>query len=163
MKKYCVILFILFAQITFAQDSLNTIPPYLKTLSIPNFKIIQPNGKSYTQDSLPVNKPVIFMYFSPDCGHCQYQTKSMIDSIQFLQQATIVLVAYKKLEDIKEFANQYELNKFNHIVIGRDPKYFIPSFFRVKFTPFIAIYNMQHEFVKAFDKGASVIDIHNYL
>ncbi len=164
MKKYFLFsTLILVTTIAFAQKDTDTIPQYLKYPFIPAFKIVQTNGTNFTKDSLPAEKPLIIMYFSPDCSHCQIQTKDMLDSMQYLQSATIILVAYKKMEDLIEFSNHYGLSKFSNIHIGRDPKYFLPSFFNVKFTPFIAIYNKKGAFVKAFDKGASVLEMHNYL
>jgi hypothetical protein len=164
MKKYLLFsILTLITTIAFAQKDRDTIPKYLKSPFIPAFKIVQTNGTNFTKDSLPAEKPLIIMYFSPDCGHCQIQTKDMLDSMQYLQSATIMLVAYKKMEELIEFSNHYELSKFSNIHIGRDPKYFLPSFFNVKFTPFIAIYNKKGAFVKAFDKGASVLEMHNYL
>jgi hypothetical protein len=164
MKKYLLFsILIVIATIAFAQKDRDTIPKYLKSPFIPAFKIVQTNGTNYTKDSLPAETPLIIMYFSPDCGHCQIQTKEMLDSMQYLQSATIMLVAYKKMEELIEFSNHYELSKFTNIHIGRDPKYFLPSFFNVKFTPFIAIYNKKGEFVKAFEQGASVLEMRNYL
>ena len=164
MKKYLLFsILIVIATIAFAQKDRDTIPKYLKSPFIPAFKIVQTNGTNYTKDSLPAETPLIIMYFSPDCGHCQIQTKEMLDSMQYLQSATIMLVAYKKMEVLIEFSNHYELCKFTNIHIGRDPKYFLPSFFNVKFTPFIAIYNKKGEFVKAFEQGASVLEMRNYL
>jgi thiol-disulfide isomerase/thioredoxin len=164
MKKYLLFsILTLITTIAFAQKDRDTIPKYLKSPFIPAFKIVQTNGTNFTKDSLPAEKPLIIMYFSPDCGHCQIQTKDMLDSMQYLQSATIMLVAYKKMEELIEFSNHYELSKFSNIHIGRDPKYFLPSFFNVKFTPFIAIYNKKGEFVKAFEQGASVIQMNNYL
>ena len=164
MKKYLLFsILIVIATIAFAQKDRDTIPKYLKSPFIPAFKIVQTNGTNYTKDSLPAETPLIIMYFSPDCGHCQIQTKEMLDSMQYLQSVTIMLVAYKKMEELIEFSNHYELSKFTNIHIGRDPKYFLPSFFNVKFTPFIAIYNKKGEFVKAFEQGASVLEMRNYL
>ena len=39
---------------------------------------------------------------------------------------------------------------------GRDPKYMVPAFYRVKFTPFVAVYDKKGLFVKAFDGGAEM-------
>jgi hypothetical protein len=37
--------------------------------------------------------------------------------------------------------------------MGIDPKYFIPAFFRVEFTPFMVIYR-NDQFIKEFREGA---------
>jgi hypothetical protein len=46
------------------------------------------------------------------------------------------------------------LDKFPNIKVGRDLKYFIPAYYKVAFTPFMAIYNSQGLFSKEFREGA---------
>jgi hypothetical protein len=43
--------------------------------------------------------------------------------------------------------------------MGRDPKYFIPSFLRVEFTPFVAVYTPTGNFVKAYKQGANMTEL----
>ena len=68
-----------------------------------------------------------------------------------LKNVFFVFVAYKSLEEVKGFASYYTLDKFPNVRIGRDPKYFVPSFFRVTRIPYIAIYNKAGLLEKIFD------------
>ena len=38
---------------------------------IPPFKILRPDSTYFTPANLEKNKPVMIIYFSPDCSHCQ--------------------------------------------------------------------------------------------
>jgi hypothetical protein len=58
------------------------------------------------------------------------------------------------MNEIKQFYTQYGLDKFPNIKVGRDLKYFIPAYYKVAFTPFMAIYNSQGLFSKEFREGA---------
>ena len=164
MKKLILLASILL--ITFqinAQKKFDTLPPYLKVPYIPPFKIIQPNNSVYTKDSLPKKRPVVIMYFSPDCGHCQIQIQDILDSMQYFEKVQFVLVAYKKLDELKAFEEKYKLANYSNIRIGRDAKYFVPSFYQVKITPFIAVYNKKGEFLKAFTHGMKISELREIL
>ena len=142
------------------QDSL---PPYLKVPYIPPFKLLQTDSTWYTKDSLPRKRPVVVMYFSPDCGHCQLQVKAMTDSMHLIEKAFFVFASYKSLDEIEEFEDTYHLKNFKNIRTGRDTKYFIPSFYRVKFTPFIAVYDAKGNYKNAFEMGASVAELKQWI
>jgi hypothetical protein len=66
------------------------------------------------------------------------------------------------LPEIKEFARAYGLQHYNNVLIGRDPNYYLPSYFRVKSTPFIAVYDKDHHLLQTFEKGTeadTIIDL----
>ena len=140
----------------FAQNTADTLPPYLKVPFIPPFKILLSDSSSFAKDDLPKNVPVVIMYFSPDCGHCQLQVKEMADSMSFAKNVVFILASYKPVPEIAAFEKQYQLNQFSNIKIGRDTKYFIPSFYKVKFTPFVAVYSKKGKLLKAFEHGFSI-------
>ncbi len=165
MKKIILLLLISVPFLAYNQTAnYDTIAPYLRTKTIPNFSLI--DCKSTSTDSiwinnasLPQGKPVIFIYFSPECSHCEYETEEIKKHIDSLKNAEIVFVSYHPMEKIKAFYNKYGLEKYANILMGRDPKYFLPSFFRVEFTPFVAIYTPSGNFVKAYKQGADMSEL----
>ena len=62
-------------------------------------------------------------------------------------------MCYYPLPEVKEFARKFNLQQFTNIIIARDESYAIPSYYRVKFTPFMALYNKEHHLVKTWDQG----------
>ena len=76
-----------------------------------------------------------------------------------LKNVFFVFAAYRPLDEIRAFAEKYGLNTFPNIRTGRDPQYYIPAFFEVKFTPFVAVYDRQWMFVKAYEKGAEASEL----
>ena len=154
MKKILLLL-IIAATINsiYAQD-FDTIPPYQKdSLHIPEFTVLRTDS-SYTNDKIiPKDKPVVIIYFSPSCGHCQLTADEFSKKMQDMKDIYFVWVSYYPLPEIKEFAKNFNLQQFNNITIGRDPNYTIPSYYRVKFTPFMAIYNKEHHLIKTYQQG----------
>ncbi len=138
-----------------AQSPVDNTPPYKKDLHIPDFTILQPDSTYFTKAQVPKYEYTAIIYFAPDCGHCQYTVKELVKSMDSLKNIFFILVAYKPLNEIREFYTNYGLDKFSNVRIGRDPKYFVPSFFRVTSTPFVAVYNRTGLLARVFDPAAN--------
>ena len=156
MKNSYLLLFFLIATLSgSAQTTVEELPAYKKDLHIPEFNILQTDSTWLTKEQLPKYDYTAIIYFAPDCGHCQYTVKELIKSMDSLTNVLFVFVAYKPLAELKEFYNHYELGKFPNIRMGRDPKYFVPAFFRVTATPFVAVYNRTGLLAKVFDPATN--------
>ncbi len=156
MFKFSVTLvFICFTALLNAQSK-DTIPPYMQVPYVPPFKILLTDSTYFSKADLPNKKPVVIIYLSPDCGHCQLQTKDLVDSMHLVKNVFFVLTTYKPIPEIADFERTYQLKQFSNVKIGRDTKYFLPSFYKVKFTPFVAVYNKKGNLLKAFENGFSI-------
>jgi len=148
------------AQQTFIQD---TIPAYLKTKQLPAFTLVTDIKKKdttwFTQNNIPANKPIIIIYFSPECGHCELEAKEIVKHMDSLRKAYFVFASYHPVDKIQAFAEKYYLNKFSNITVGRDIQYFIPVFFKVKFTPFVAVYNGNRNLLKVYEQGSEMNEL----
>lgn len=158
-KAILTILISFFSISSFAQTDIDTVPPYLRSKTIPEFKIIQPSGKVFTQKDIPAEKPVVIIYFSPDCGHCKIEAEEIVKSKDSLQQAIFIWVSYKDPKAIAVFYKITGLNKLPNQIIGRDPEYAVPSFYRVRFTPFVAVYDAKGKYLKAFEGGVEMPEL----
>ncbi|MEO8710679.1 MAG: protein disulfide isomerase family protein [Parafilimonas sp.] len=155
MKKL-LFLFIIILNINavHAQDY-DTIPPYQKdSLHIPSFTVLNTDSIYISDKIIPKDKPVVIVYFSPECGHCQITadefSKRMID----MKDIYFVWVSYYyPLSEVKEFAKKFNLQQFNNILIGKLSDYSLPSYYRIKFTPFMAVYNKEHHLIKTYQQG----------
>lgn len=132
-----------------AKDSL---PPYLQVPIIPPFKLTLLDGSFFMKKDLP-KKTVVVTYFSPECGHCQGEAERLIASAALYNNKFFVWASYHDIESIKAFCEKYGLHKLKNVVVGRDADYFIPTFYRVKFTPFSAVYNKKGNLIKAYADG----------
>ena len=158
-------LFIVFTKIYAAHaQEFDTIPPYQKdSFHLPEFTVLKTDSLYTNDKKIPDDKPVIIIYFSPECGHCQITAEEFSKRMKDMRKYFFVWVSYYPLPEIKEFAKKFSLQQFNNIIIGRDPNYIIPSYFRVKFTPFIAVYNKDHHLLQTYEKGTEADTIINLL
>lgn len=165
MKQVIILLLIAIPFASISQNNnYDTLAPYLKTKKIPEFSVLDCNSTKddsiwINNKTIPKGKPVVFVYFSPECSHCEYETEQIKQHIDSLKNATFVFVSFHPIKKIKAFYDKYELTKFSNIVMGRDLQYYIPSFFRVEFTPFVAVYTPQGNFAKAYKQGADITEL----
>ena len=54
---------------------------YSQKGKIPPFRMIKPNGTLFKAQDLPIGKPIIIVYFSPDCEECQKFTQELLNRI----------------------------------------------------------------------------------
>ena len=142
-----------------AQAGFDTIPPYKKDNRMPAFKIMKTDNTWFSKDQLPNRDYTVIIYFAPDCGHCQHEMKEIIKNMDKLKNINFVWVSFKSMPEITEFYVKYNISKYPNMVMGRDLDYKLPSFYRVKFTPFVAVYDKKALFLKAFEGGAEMKEL----
>jgi thioredoxin-related protein len=165
MKKILLLLIFSVKIISVHAQDVDTIPPYQKdSLHIPQFTVLKLDS-TYTSDkAIPANKPVVLVYFSPTCGHCQLTAQEFGERMKDMRNIFFVWVTYYyPLDEIKNFAKKFNLQQFNNIIVGKLPDYHIPSYYKIKYTPFMAIYNKQHHLVKTYPQGTEADTLINLL
>jgi thiol-disulfide isomerase/thioredoxin len=158
MKRVLVLVGLLFGFVaTHAQK--DTLPPYKQVPVIPAFVIQLTDSSMFAKKDIPRKRPVVMIYFNPECGHCQLEAQELAKNMDKFKNVFFVMAAYHDLEEIKDFAVTYGLDKFKNVRIGRDSKYFIPVFYDVKTTPFSAVYDRKGNLLKAFPQGMSIEEL----
>lgn len=144
-----------------AQDNAPVRPdaPYLTNKNIPAFSLLLADGKNFTQTEIPTSKYTIIIYFSPDCGHCQHEATEMVKNIDSLKHTYIVWAGSRSIPELKAFSEKYGLNACPNMVCGQDQQYSIPSYYQVKYTPFVAVYDNRKQFVKAYEMGVEIPEL----
>lgn len=158
MKKLVLVIILVVSGLSlFAQDEMDadTVPAYKKTMKIPQFSILQSDSTWFTTQQLPAKKPVVIVYFSPDCGHCQMTAKEWVKDMDKVKDVELIWTSYHTPQQIKDFADTYELSHFNNIIFGRDVNYFFVPFYKVPSTPFMAVYDKKGKFLKAYEGGTT--------
>jgi peroxiredoxin len=145
---------IIIYQTVFAQQ--DTTPLFRRFPSVPPISLLKTDSALITKDKLKKNRPVIIMYFSPDCHHCQRQVEEMIARMDDLKKIQIILATYQPMEDLLAFQNRYKLYQYPNISAGRDTKYFIQPFYKIKSLPYQALYDKKGNLVTVFEGNVSV-------
>lgn len=123
---------------------------YFSGNSIPNYSYLGLDDKYHTSSELP-NTPIIFVYFSPECGFCETTIVELKKFKQLNKNVSYVFITNQK--SIKIIADFTKTNKLNDLTnyIFIDPKDTFPMDFGLGFTyttPTILAYNKDGKFVK---------------
>lgn len=147
MKKLIFILsLIIAAGCTQAQNN-------AKIQNIPPYKILTADSTYRTQANLKKGQPVMIIYFSPDCSHCQQLMYDMKGQMKDFSKIQIVMITDAMYKLVKGFHRDFGISQYPNIVVGTEQSsYDIINYYNVKMTPYIAIYNHSGKLVKAYDK-----------
>ncbi|MFL5742453.1 MAG: TlpA family protein disulfide reductase [Flavisolibacter sp.] len=127
---------------------------------IPAFHMVLPNGGNFSVDSLKKNKPVVIIYFAPDCGHCQALMKELFKRVSDFNKAEVVLITFKPLAELQPFVQQYNINQYPNIRVGTEvPIFYIRFYYNVTTTPFTALFNGKGKLVQSYRRETSVPDL----
>jgi thiol-disulfide isomerase/thioredoxin len=164
MKKLLIFILAAFSIHFVSAQEFDTIPKYQKDSShLPAFTVLQTDSTYSNDKKIPDNKPVVIIYFSPECGHCQITADEFRTRMKDMKDIYFVWVSYYPLPEIREFAKKFRLQQFNNIMIGRDENYAIPSYFKVQYTPYMAVYNKEHHLVKTYPQGTEADTLINLI
>jgi thioredoxin-related protein len=123
--------------------------------TIPPFKILRADSTYFTVADLKKDKPVMIIYFSPDCGHCQHLVYEMKPKMKQLGDIQIVMVTFTDftmLKMIKNFNRDFNLAKYHNITVGTEGRtYVVQQYYQIVRTPYIAIYDHKGKLVQAFE------------
>ncbi|HEX2683341.1 MAG TPA: hypothetical protein VHL77_05395 [Ferruginibacter sp.] len=163
MKNYfLVIIFACFSKISVGQTDTSLI--YLRFPTLPPFSLVKvPDSTRFTKADLHRKKATLIFIFSPDCEHCQLETRDLLNHIDLYKKVQIVMASPLDYELIKQFYDQYKIGEYPNIIMGRDPSFFFGGFYNVKTYPSIFLYNKKGKFVKAFDGTVPVEKIAEFL
>jgi thioredoxin-related protein len=160
MKKILLIIsLIIAAGCTSAQDTVDT-----KTIQkIPPFRILRQDSTWFAAKDLKKNKPVMIIYFSPDCSHCQHLMYDLKPKMKQLKNVQIVMVTFTEasmLKMIQDFYKTFDLKRYPNITVGTEGHtYVVQRYYQVRMTPFIAIYDHKGKLLKAYAKAPSVKEL----
>lgn len=128
---------------------------------IPAFDLLLMDSITVFNTSLiPPGNPVILMYFSPDCDHCQRQTIALLKNINDLRNVRIYLFTPMPFGDIRSFYTDYHLTQYTNVMVGRDFRYAFYKYYNAKSFPCTVFYNDKKQLIKLYREE---IDIHQIL
>lgn len=157
MKKLLLIIsLIVFAGCTQAQQAHNI-------ENIPPFKILKSDSTYFTPANLKKDKPVMIIYFAPDCSHCQhlvYEMKPKMKQFSNIQIVMVTFTDFNMLKMLKNFNRDFDLAKYPNITVGTEGHtYVVQQYYQVKTTPYIAVYDHKGKLVKAYEKAPSMEEL----
>lgn len=120
--------------------------------TLPAFHITQPDGRPYGISDLPAGKPVMFVYFDPDCDHCEAFIDKLIKQINSFKNAQIVMVTYVPVGKLKTFVQKTGLEKYPSIITGTEGNAFIIRYhYDVVQFPYVALHDPNGNLIATYE------------
>lgn len=155
-----LLLWLLLTGFTFSTNSVLAQTPD----KMPPFSITLSNGRFFGAAEISKNKPVLLVYFDPECDHCHTLMNSFFKRTADFKSAEVMLVTFKPLSDVQAFAKAYQTFQYPNIKVGTEgTTYFLRNFYRLQNLPFIALYNKKGKLIAGYQKKVSLDVIHQQL
>jgi thioredoxin-related protein len=125
---------------------------------IPPFHILTTDSVYITPANLKKNMPLMIIYFSPDCSHCQHLMYELKSKMKDLKNVQVVMVTFAEpLKASQVFYRDFDLKKWPNWTVGTEGyTYVVQKYYDVHTTPYIALYDKNHKEVKAWDKTPTI-------
>jgi peroxiredoxin len=145
----------------FAGKSFCQIPAQM----LPEFQFYKPDQSTFTDRDLPQNKMVFFIFFDPDCEHCQTAVKNIDKDYPSFKKVTICLISTDGFDKINRFISIYgsHLKGHNNVIILQDKHdQFLEKFKPYKY-PSMFLYSTDRKLIDYEDNEQTVFRFVNDL
>jgi peroxiredoxin len=110
--------------------------------SIPDFKFTGQNNMPFTKSNLKITKPLVVIYFDPDCDHCQKQATWIKSGEAQLKDAQLLWVSFNPdVKAVKAFEDKFFATTTLQNTFVRDVNYKFDDYFGDSQVPTIIVYN----------------------
>jgi thioredoxin-related protein len=128
--------------------------------TLPPFKMYRSDKTIFSAAELPKTKPLILIYFDPDCDHCQKLMKELFQKIDAFKNAEIIMVTFKPIEEIAAFEKQNNTQKHSNIVVGTEGTgFYVRNYYGLVTMPFTALYDKNGNLKYSYRKETLVDDL----
>ncbi|MES2649864.1 MAG: redoxin domain-containing protein [Bacteroidota bacterium] len=136
-----------------SQDSTKKASITYKTYtSFPAFPLMALDSSRFNSISvLAKNQPLVVIYFSPTCSHCQHQAEEITSHMNEFKNVKFLMVSSYPITEIKEFATTYAIQRFQNITLAHDPNFSMGQFYELRSLPGIYVYDKKGLFKKNFE------------
>lgn len=143
-------------QITSKINHKNEVAQNIKT--IPAFTYQNINGGAFTNKNLKKDTATIFIYFNTECEYCDHEAQMIEENITKLKRIQLVFVSFEKPEQIKKFAQKYQLTTYDNVYFLCDNKVTFAATFDVNSLPCLVLYDKNQNLIEKI-KGQTSIKI----
>ena len=115
--------------------------------TIPKFEYQNIKGGNFTNENLKEDIPTLFIYYNSECDFCNEEAKMIKQNIDKFAGFQLCFISFEKPEQIKIFANKYQLNTYDNIHFLCDSKVTFATTFDVKSMPCLVLYNKDQKLI----------------
>ncbi|HKC37307.1 MAG TPA: redoxin domain-containing protein [Chitinophagaceae bacterium] len=132
--------------------------------TIPSFKITLSNNKTLNAADLPKGKPLVLIYFDPDCDHCQKLMTELFKKINSFKKVQMVLVTFKPVTEVAAFEKKYGTRNYPNMKVGTEGTlFYLRNYYKLIKMPFTALYDKKGNYNYSYRDETPVDDLINRL
>ena len=151
---------LLFSQKVNAQNDF----PYEGPADLPVFTFQSVLGTTVTRETLVKTKPVIVIFFDPNCDHCQQQSTWIAGAIEKFANINLLFVTWENKEETIKFAEKYFGAVKTKVAPGMlnfslDTQYKIDKWFGNSPVPSIHIYGKDWKHTQSFFNETAIEEL----
>ena len=110
--------------------------------TLPDFKVKLTDGTTVSSTKMPGKKPLLIIYFAPDCEHCRKLMDQLFPQMNAFKNVQILMVTFESLNDVAWFENHYHTKNYPNVKTGTEqPVFFLKNYYKLEHTPFTALFD----------------------
>lgn len=121
------------------------------TATLPAFRIGRTDRTYFSNQGLDKGKPVLLVYFQPDCDDCRNFTKALLKQAVDFKHVQVIMVTNTSLSQLTVFEKEFKLKSYKNIAAGTEGYTIVlQRALNVQSFPYMVAYNREHKLVKIF-------------
>lgn len=155
-KKTCLACWLLLGSLVFLSQNIFA----QAADKLPAFGMTMSNGRYFTAADIPKGRPVLLIYFAPDCDHCHTLMNAFFQRAPEFEKAEVIMVTFKPVSELTAFEQAYQTFLYSNIKVGTEGNTaYLRMFYKLQNTPFTALYNREGKLVKSYRKSPILNDL----
>ena len=127
---------------------------------LPDFKMKLVNGSTFSSAQVSHKKPLLIIYFAPDCEHCRALMEELLPQMSAFKNTQILMVTFESLNDVAWFENHYQTSKYPNIKVGIEvPVFFFRNYYHLEHTPFTALFNKKGKMMVSYKDYTPITEL----
>jgi len=119
--------------------------------TLPETTFISMTGDSVCLYDFNPEKPMVIIYFHPECDHCHYEAREIGQNADVFNHCQLVMITFDdSLKRLKNFCNKYHLWEVNNFEILLDSDNHFQKIFGKPMIPSVYIYNVNRRLKKKY-------------
>ena len=148
------------ASIFFCFSVILFFPLGMSSQTVPPFKMTLSNNKIFNAADLPKGKPLVLIYFDPDCDHCQKLMDELFKKINSFRKVEMVLITFKPITEVATFEKKYTTSKYVNMRVGTEGTlFYLKNYYKLVKMPFTALYDSKGNYIYSYRDETPVDDL----
>ncbi|HEX3166219.1 MAG TPA: redoxin domain-containing protein [Chitinophagaceae bacterium] len=140
------------------------LPSRMSSQTIPVFKMTLSNNKIFDATDIPKGKPLVLIYFDPDCDHCQKLMTELFKKINSFKKVELVLITFKPVTDVAVFEKKYSTPRYANLTVGTEGTgFYLRNYYKLVKMPFTALYDSKGNYSYSYRDETPLDDLINRL